>query len=1120
MKANQATHRFIGLIICFLCTCIAYSQTNGMQITGTVVDELGEPLPGAGVAVKNKQGIAKGVSTNMNGDFKIIVDLTQGDKELSVSFMGMKTKTVKLTANTGKEPLQIQLFPDEELLDEVTIVEDGYNRLPRKDMVGAFTTVKAEDIMMPAYQSIDQMLQGKIAGMSVVNSSARVGATPKITIRGTSTILGNTSPLWVVDGVIQEDQLAIDMSSSITSDMRELIGNQISWLNPQDIDNITVLKDASATAIYGAKASNGVIVITTKKGVPGRVSVNYTTNVSVRERPTYDMYDFMNSYERIQFSKEAYEAGVRYQTEPLPQIYTYEGLMAMFNKRMISEQEFSTYLQRLETVNTDWFDLLTRNSVSQSHNLSVSGGTQQYTYNASVGYSDNKGYELGNENDQITTRLSINGNINEKLSLNVTVNGSVRDSKGYGAGVNPYSYAMNTSRAIPAYEENGDRAFYSQYYTYQYNTLLGSHNQYSYNIFNEMDNSYSKNRGTMFNASVNVTYKFLPWLSYQGTASMSNSINKGESYAGEKTAIVERLYRGYPYGTEKAGSEKYNAALMPYGGVLNQSNSNSRTFSTTQRLQVSKEFNTNHRLNAMLGVEVRSTESESESNTAYGFVPERGEIIVSPNLPAEFKPIGSDVTIGWGALSSLYNGGWNKTSTETNYVSFISTIAYSLMNRYVVNINVRSDASNRFGQDVNQQFDPAWSFGASWKIAQEPFVEKYMKWLDQMNLRFSYGIQGNVVSSISPEMIVRYQGLLQSYKEYYLTISSLPNPQLDWERTKSWNLGLDLSLFGITMNIEYYGRRTNAIIRQDIAQEYGVTSMPLNGGIITNQGIEFTLNYTPFRTKDFIWTIGMNASKNWNKSKTDDRTAKADELTHTDFLNGNSSRPLKNGYPLTAFWSYKFTGLDPNTGYPTFEHATYDDVDGDGSVDPTTFLVYSGQSDPYFTGGFNTRVRYKSFELGADFALLLGSKKRLPNPYSTFTYGKMPDIFSNLSKELNDRWKKPGDEKYTNIPALYTSVKDLYNLNLPNGLYDNIYSMWAQSDVRVADASFLRCTQISLSYSVPRNICSKIGLSRIQISANVNNLFVIASDDWKGYDPELGYTIQPRVYSMGLSVGF
>ena len=1117
MKAKLAIIKTLSLILCFFCATETFAQSNSI-ITGTVVDENGESLPGASIVIMKGKEMARGTSTGIDGEFKISVYLDNGETELIASYVGSKNEVIKITKKLINTPLKIQLMPDDAMLEEVTIVEDGYARLPRKDMVGAFTTVKAEDIMMPAYQSNDQMLQGKIAGMTVVNSSARVGATPKITIRGTSTLLGNSSPLWVVDGVVQEDPIHIDMSSSITGDMKELIGNQISWLNPQDIDNITVLKDASATAIYGSKASNGVIVITTKKGTPGRISVNYSTNVSVRERPNYGIYDLMNSYERIQFSKEAYEAGVRYQKEPLPQVYTYEGLMAMFNNRMISEEDFSKYLQRLETENTDWFALLTRNSVSQSHNLSVSGGTDKYTYNASVGYQDNKGMEIGNDNDQITTRLSINSNINKKLSVNVQLNGSVRNSYGY-AGVNPYSYALNTNRAIPVREENGDLAFYKNYYTYQYNNFLGAKNQYSYNVLNELENTYSTNVGTMFNASANVSYKILDWLTYQGTVNMALSGNASESFQGEKSNYIEQLYRGYPYGTEDAGSEKFNAALMPYGGILKQNNSQSVSYSTSHRLQFSKEFNENHRLNTMIGVEVRSSKGESASNTVWGYIPERGEIMVSPTLPENFKPIGPEVSIRWGALEELYNGGWSKTSTVTNYLSFFGIVAYSFMNRYVLNMNVRSDASNRFGQDVNKQFDPTWSVGLSWKVAQEPFVMEYLPWLEQFNLRGTYGIQGNVVNSISPEMIVTYKGLLESYNEFYLTISSLPNKQLKWERTKTMNFGADISLFGIGMNVEYYRRRSNAIIRQDIAQEYGMSSMPLNGGIIVNNGFEFSANYTPIKNKNFAWTIGLNASRNWNRSETDDRTAKADELNHVDFLNGNSSRPLKKGYPLSAFWSYKFTGLDHNTGYPTFEHATYDDVDGDGSVDPTTFLVYSGQSEPDFTGGFNTRFRWKGFNLGIDFAAILGAKKRLPNPYSTFTYGKMPDIFSNLSKELNDRWKQPGDEAHTNIPALYTSIRDVYNLNLPNGLYDNIYSMWAQSDVRVADASFLRCTQISLSYSFPRKWCQKIKLSHITLSANVNNLFVIASKDWRGYDPELGYSIQPRMYSLGLSIG-
>ena len=1117
MKTKLLVIKTLCLIMCFISSSALWAQEQN-YVTGIVVDENGESLPGASVVIMKGKEMIKGASTGIDGEFKIGFNFSGTGYELVVSYIGSKDKNIKLTKENINKLLDIQLLPDDAMLEEVTIVEDGYARLPRKDMVGAFTTVKADDIMMPAYQSIDQMLQGKIAGMSVVNTSARVGASPKITIRGTSTILGNTSPLWVVDGVIQEDALTIDMSSAITGDMKELIGNQISWLNPQDIDNITVLKDASATAIYGSKASNGVIVITTKKGTPGRASVSYSTNVSVRERPSYEIYDFMNSYERIQFSKEAYEAGVRYNSTPLPQIYTYEGLMAMFNNRSINEEQFSQYLQRLETVNTDWFDLLTRNSISQSHNLSLSGGAEKLTYNASVGYQSNKGMEIGNENDQITTRLSISSHLSDKLDINVQLNGSIRNSYGY-AGVNPYTYAMNTSRAIPAYEENGDPAYYSKYYTYQYNADLGSHNQYSYNVFNELENTYSTNCGTMFNASANISYKILSWLTYQGTANMALSTNNSESFIGEKSAQVEQLYRGYPYGTEENGSEKYNAALMPYGGILRQAKSQSISYSTSHRLAVAKEFNENHRLNVMLGMEVRSTTGESDGNTAMGYVPERGEILISPTLPKKFKPIGTDVTIGWGALSSLYEGGWSKTSTVTNYLSFFGIAAYSLMNRYVINLNVRSDASNRFGQDVNKQFDPTWSVGVAWKAAQEPFMMEYVPWLEQFNIRATYGIQGNVVNSISPEMIVTYQGLMESYGEYYLTISSLPNKQLKWERTKSANLGADISLFGITMNLEYYWRKSNAIIRQNVAQEYGVTSMPLNGGLITNEGLEISVNYTPIRTKDFAWTIGLNAGKNWNKSETDDRTAKADELNHIDYLNGSSDRPLKKGYPLSAFWSYKFTGLDHYTGYPTFENATYDEVDGDGSVDPTTFLIYSGQSEPDFSGGFNTRIRWKGFNLGIDFAANLGAKKRLPNPYSTFTYGKMPDIFSNLSKELNDRWKQPGDEAHTNIPALYTSIKDLYNLNLPNGLYDNIYSMWAQSDVRVADASFLRCTQISLSYGLPQKICKKVRLSHIQFSANINNLFVIASKEWKGYDPELGYSIQPRMYSLGLSLG-
>ena len=279
---------------------------NPRTIKGTVLDENGSALPGVTVLVK---GTTIGVSTDVKGNFSITLP-GEKDNSLIFSFIGMQTQVIKCTDD---KPLKITMKTDASQLEEVTVISTGYSSLPRKDMVGAYTTVKAEDIMMPAYNSIDQMLQGKIPGMVVVNSSSRIGSTPKITIRGTSTIFGNTDPLWVVDGIIQPDPLPIDASSAVTEDMKNLIGNQISWLNPSDIETITVLKDASATAIYGSKASNGVIVITTKKGSAERTSIRYSTHFSFRTRPNYGMFNYMNSKERIQFSKEAYDAGVRYQ---------------------------------------------------------------------------------------------------------------------------------------------------------------------------------------------------------------------------------------------------------------------------------------------------------------------------------------------------------------------------------------------------------------------------------------------------------------------------------------------------------------------------------------------------------------------------------------------------------------------------------------------------------------------------------------------------------------------------------------------------------------------------------------------------------------------------------------
>ena len=489
-------------------------EPKELVIKGRVIMKDSTTVPGATVVVK---GTSAGVITNMDGTFTIAVPKQDENPVLVFSFVGLKKKEVKYE---GKD-MVVVMEEDSQEVDEVVVT--GYQIVSRRDMVGSYTVVKAQDVLMPNYSSIDQMLQGRVAGMVVMQTSSRVGTSPKIKIRGTSTILGNQSPLWVVDGIIQEDPLELNASTYMTQDLKTIIGSQVSWLNPMDIETITVLKDASATAIYGSKAANGVIVITTKKGKAERLTVNYTGNISINSKPNYGQFNYMNSQERIRFSQEAFNAGAFYNTEPIAQPYTYEGVMQLYLTHEISKEEFDERKAYLESVNTDWFDLLCQSTVSTSHNLSVSGGSEKVTYNVSVGYSDMQGQEKGNSSKNLTGRVSVDMQLRENIRLSTSFNGSLGKNKAFGEGVNPMSYATTTSRAIPAYDENGEPVFYQEKCSYEYNSNVTS---LKYNFENERDHSGSKVDKFSFNASLNFSWDILNWLRYEFTGGYSsNNIN-------------------------------------------------------------------------------------------------------------------------------------------------------------------------------------------------------------------------------------------------------------------------------------------------------------------------------------------------------------------------------------------------------------------------------------------------------------------------------------------------------------------------------------------------------------------------------------------------------------------
>lgn len=1073
------------------------TEVRKITITGVVVDEEKNPIAGATVLV---QGTPTGAITDSKGAFMFIAN---SNAALEVSYTGKKNVVVD-KVERGKA-LTIVLKDDAMAVDDVVVT--GYQTVSRKDMVGSFTTIKADDIRIEGTTNILDMLQGQVAGMIVSNTSSRVGSSPTIKIRGTAT-LGNTDPIFVVDGIIQPDPIEFNASTGMTEDLKNIIGNQVAWLNPDDIETITVLKDASATAIYGSRASNGVIVITTKKPKQGdRLNISYRGGMTVKPRPTYSNFNFMNSRERIIFSEEAFAQGARYNNEPIPDYNTYEGIYYKYLSRTMSEEQFIKRKAELESINTDWFDVLTRTAITNNHNISLYGASDKATYRISLSYANDKGIEIGNSSNRITANANIGLKLHEKVRLNFVLNGSLDNIKGYGPGVNPIGYATTTSRAIPAYEEDGTPAFYNVDFTYKHN----NQNPFlKYSMLNEMEHSSSGTSNGNTNASLTFAWDITKWLKYEFTGGASYITSERNSYAAEQSFYIAKGYRGYDYGTVDPTDPWYNAALIPRGGIKFTSNASSRSYNLQNKLIFQREFNENHRLNVMLAMEVRSTSSTDAQNTIYGFAHDKGNMIITPTVPKDFVSLGNSPGGDFLVLQELYAGRLRYSEFENNFMSFFMTAAYTFRNKYVLNANARNDSSNRFGQDTNKRFDPTYSFGLSWRVSEEPWMESVSKVVSNLNLKATYGIQGNANLAISPDLILIQNNIQNPFKDFGAQISSIPNPNLSWERTVSWNFGLDMRLLDrFNVVFDYYTRKSNAVIEHDIPQLNGIDKMKINGGILYNNGAEITVSFNPVSTKNFGVNLSVNSSRNWNKGgKTTYNT------TYKSYINGLKTSILKEGYPISGFWSYDFAGLSPVDGKPTFRNM---DVASDiAKADPTTVLVYSGSSEPDFTGGLNFSIRYKNLTLSSGLSLLLGGYKRLPDPYRGFWKGsKLPDANVNVSKDLNNRWKKPGDELHTNLPGIITGA-----VGMPIPFTDSAtdyLELYNNSSERVVSSSFLRCRNLSLSYKINGQ---KIGFNTITIGGSVSNLFVIASKRYNGFDPELGDSVQPQGYSLSLSFGF
>ncbi len=1080
------------------------SDPNDLFIMGNVYDDLGMALPGAAVRIKET---SLGSITDGNGHY--VLQTNQSDSiTLVFSFIGMKDLEMPFN---GQTPFNIKMEPEVQML--VDVVVTGYQNIEKQRVAGSVSKINHDEMELNVINSIEQSIQGKVPGVTITNVSGEVGVRQKTRVRGTSTFLGNQEPIWVVDGIIQEDPLpfstqTLDSNGGISEDnfdyIRNYVGNSISWLNPYDIEDITVLKDASATAIYGIRAANGVIVIRTKQGQEGPLSVSYSLGLNMAEQVTYDKLELMNSKERVAVSREIFERGlISYNTN---NNIGYAGALNQYLNKEISYDEFNDQVAQMESVNTDWFNLLYRNPFSQSHHLSLSGGTQKIRVYSSLGYTKQNGTAIGNDNSTYNASIGLNSQVNKKLNVSLRVTGNQSKTNGFYQ-LKPYEYATNTNRAIPAYTEDGDLFFYTS-----------SDNDFLYNYIYEREQSGNSNTTQSINSNLNIKYDLMPELSLNVLGSYSVTNTNGSSYATEKSNFITAI-RGYEYGSITADNDLYAASRLPVGGVYNTDNTQSTNWNIRTTLNYQKAFNEKHYLTALLGFESQSAKYEGYMSRAYGYLHDRGKSFAQ--VPATITTYGYDYEnpIYTGTSGNLDPFMYAITDQLTNTLGYYLTLNYSYDNRYVFNFSVRGDASNRFGQYPNEKFDPVWASGVRWNLSNEKWM-KNARWITAMSLRGTFGYQRNMATNYSPSLIVKVPNTTATSQvydvntgEYLLNISNLPYEDLRWEQTSSYDVGFDMSLFQnkISFSGDYYLKKGEDIITTlSVPAEYGISTMPVNGGSLTNKGYDLTLGFSPIRTKDFNWSISLNTSKNYNE------VTKVGTQNNS-WMTAAQGNLLKEGYAVSSFWAFKFDGVDPETGYPIIDLSVEEGSSPD--EDPTAYMEYVGKLDPDFTGGIGNTFRYKQLSLSASLYLQLGGKKFLNPAYPTTA---MPNEYENLSSELNGRWtpenttaQLPGlpDESITNSSVLLPGE---------NEMYANLYQMYNYSTDRVVDASTLRLNSLNLNYNFSEKVCRKFNCQALNVGVSATNLFAIVSKDFHGRDAEVATGNQPRTrsYSFNMNITF
>ncbi|EXY27561.1 SusC/RagA family TonB-linked outer membrane protein [Bacteroides fragilis] len=1077
------------------------------QVQGVVISsEDNMPLIGASVYIKaedlSKDGNSPtitGVITDIDGKFNISVP--EGVTRLFCSYVGHEVQELKLVP--GKDQYEITLFPSAQMLDAVVVT--GYQTVERRKLTAAVGKLNISDETIGAVKSIDQALAGQIAGLSVTSTSGAPGAPAKIRIRGTSSLNGTQDPLWVLDGIPLE---GTDVpQSNVLNDVSNIQQSSIAGLNPADIENITVLKDAAATAIYGARAANGVIVITTKKGKVGKPVINFSSKFTYMPTLSTNRLNMLNSQEKVDLELELLRSNFAYGDNKggVSKIISGYGLTDAYKKGGWSAltPEAQTDISRLRNTETDWGDILFRDAFNQEYSLSLSGGNERVTYYTSIGYYQENGNVKGVGLDRLNIVAKTSYKVNRILKFGVSLFVNRRNNKTYLTDtyglVNPVYYSRKANPYYQPFDANGN-------YVYDFDVQNNSDTDLGFNIFEERKNTSNEETINALSSIFDAELRFNDKLKFTTQLGLQLDKASKEQIADKESFSMRIIRKNSKYWDSASQSNKY---FIPDGGVHKAYENTNSQITWKAMGEYRDSFNDIHELEVMVGTELRKTWYETLFSAGYGF--DRQTLTTKPVVfPDEDRA----------RQFPLHQ----KTYKENAYVSFFSTASYSLMNRYTFGGSIRFDGSDLFGVDKKYRYLPLYSVSGLWRLSNEPFMQGTRKWMDNLAFRVSYGIQGNIDKNTSPFLLGKYivDNILPGGSEHMIDINSAPNKKLRWEKTQSVNVGLDFSVLNqaINLSVDYYYRKgTDLIGKQMLPLETGFVSTNINWASMVNKGVEVSLSTRNVATKNFSWYTNLNFAYNNNK-------------VLREAIPEAQTIPGREGYPVDAIFAIKTAGLDEE-GYPLFydkegkkvtlkELYRLQDPFGLGftvnsDVTPAeerSFYSYIGSQDTPYTGGLINTFSYKNWELTANLSFNLGGYVRTTPSYNFINF----DRGQNVNSDILDRWTPENTDG--RLPALITSEKradEYYWYDQKSEIYKNL-------DIWVKKLNYFRLQNLRLGYRLPEKMIKSLGMGSASVAIEGRNLLVFGSSYKNFLDPESMYNPYappiPKSITFSLNLNF